>query len=421
MFQRHAIDTVRTALADTPVVVVQGARQVGKSTLLHQLVAGGFKGRLRTLDDEATLRAALDDPVSFVHGLGEHAVIDEVQRAPGLFRAIKRSVDRDRRPGRFLLSGSANILQVPQLADSLAGRVEIVTLWPLSQGELHGRREGFVDAVFATQLGTVAPSILSRTALATLAVRGGYPEAVQRTDQRPRDRWFRNYLTTTLERDVKVFTDIEDLDRMRSLLRIVGERTATILNYAGLASDTGIPETTVKRYLRTLQAMFITRILQPWSRTRSRRETRAPKIHVVDPGLAAHLMGLDLTTVDSDGRLRGRLFEGFVVTELLRQITWARLDVTPYHYRTSRSVEVDLVLEARGGRAVGIEVKAGATVERRDVAGLEALAAAAGARFVRGIVLYAGEEPVQFGPKIWALPIEALWTLGATAVRRAAR
>jgi hypothetical protein len=188
-----------------------------------------------------------------------------------------------------------------------------------------------------------------------------------------------------------------------------------VLNYANLARDAGIAETTLKRYFRTFQSMFLVCLLPAWARTRSRREIRSPKFHVVDSGLAAHLIGAGLAGFQSDGRLRGRLLEGFVAMELLKQTGWARLDVRLYHYRTSRDVEVDVVLEARDGRVVGVEVKGAAVVDGRDFAGLRGFASTTGERFVRGLVLYAGEEPVQFGPKLWALPIPALWTLGAVA------
>lgn len=416
MFHRHLIGAIRAALGDTPVVVVQGARQVGKTTLLRSLLSEGFAAPLRSLDDEASLRAASEDPVSFLAGLGERAAIDEAQRVPALFGAIKVAVDRDRRPGRYLLSGSASVLNVPRLADSLAGRVELLTLWPLSQGELRDVREGFIDAVFSPRLPAAPRSGLGRAGLLRLALVGGYPEAAARPDPRRRDRWFASYLTTTLERDVKVFTQVPHLDRIASVLRIIGERSATVLNFAALASDTGIPETTLKRYVRVLQALFLVRTVPAWSRTRSRREIRAPKVFVVDSGLAAHLLGSSLEGLQEDGLARGRLVETFVAMEVLRQQGWSRTDVTLSHYRTSRKQEVDLVLEARDRRVVGIETKAAAVVDGRDFAGLRMLAEAVGSRFLRGIVLYAGEEPVQFGPNLWALPIPSLWELGATPV-----
>ena len=211
MFTRSLGPSLFTATTDTPVVFLQGARQTGKSTLVRSLPSSQSSWRYLTLDDAVVLAAATSDPAGFISSMNTTVVLDEVQRAPELFLAIKATVDRDRRPGRFVLTGSANILLLPRVSESLAGRMEILTLWPLSQGEMSGVREGFINKVFTDRLPDAPPATDTRGDLIARIIRGGFPEAVQRQDEQRRTAWFGSYLTTVLQRDVRNLANIEGL------------------------------------------------------------------------------------------------------------------------------------------------------------------------------------------------------------------
>lgn len=413
MIQRHLAAAVREATADTPVLMLNGARQTGKSTLAR--AQPGF--RYLTLDDTAVLSAAKSSPADFIAGLTTPTVIDEVQHAPDLFPALKAAVDRDRKPGRFLLTGSADIFLLPSISESLAGRIEILTLWPFSRGELQGSREGFVDALFAS--GALPPfdsKVEGRDDLFRLAVIGGYPEAVERTDRRRRRAWFNSYITTILQRDVRAMSNIDGLTDLPRLLRLLAARATTLMNYAEISRSSGLPQSTLKRYLTLLETTFLLQRLPAWSGNLSKRLTRSPKILLVDTGLMAHLLGLQEGVVPDDGLTLGRLMENFVAMELLKQIGWSDAQPGMYHFRTTGGQEVDLVLEDAAGRVVAIEVKASATVGGRDFRHLRALEKLLGTRFRRGVVLYTGGEALAFGPRLHALPMDALWRLNAKAI-----
>jgi len=413
MFPRHLTPGLLDALAHRPVVLLHGARQVGKSTLAASVAAGPYRARYLTLDDAPVLAAARSDPTAFVGGLTGPVVLDEIQRAPGLFLAIKAAVDRARRPGRFLLTGSANVLLLPRLAESLAGRMEILTLWPLSQGEIEGAREGFIDAVFAKSLSPLAPEPEPWPQLFDRIARGGYPEVVGLGDEARRDAWFGSYVTTILQRDVREVSNIEALAAMPRLLALLATRGASLLNASDLSRGIGIPLTTVKRYLALLQIAFLVQLLPAWSANLGTRLVKAPKVLLADSGLMACLLGVNRERLALDAALRGPLLENFVAMELQKQATWSKARPGIFHFRTSAGHEVDLVLEARGGRLVAVEVKATATPNDSDFKPLRRFAEATRTRFHRGVLLYTGVEPVVFGPNLHALPISALWRLGA--------
>jgi len=409
---RNLAPAVRDALADTPVVLLSGARQVGKSTLAARLAAEGFGGggaRSVTLDDATVLAAATADPDAFVRSFEGPAVIDEVQRAPGLFRALKASVDADRRPGRFLLTGSADVLTLPRVSESLAGRMEVLTLWPFSQGELERRREGFVDAVFSDVLpAAVEGPPVPAADLRARVLRGGYPEAVARLSAERRSRWFASYVTTILQRDVRDLAQVEGLTQMPRLLQLLAARSGSLLNYSEVSREAGLPNSTLKRYTALLEATYLFRPLPAWSANLTTRLVKAPKALLTDTGLAADLVGLAEAGGPGDA-LWGNLLETFVAMELEKQRGWAVRRFAPFHFRTARGEEVDVVLEAASGHLVGVEVKASTQVTERAFAGLRALQAARPAQFVRGVVLYGGTEVVPFGDRLHAVPISALW------------
>jgi predicted AAA+ superfamily ATPase len=410
MVFRHLTPTLLASLADSPVVFLQGARQTGKSTLAKALVAASPGWRYLTMDDATTLAAAQSDPVSFVATLQGPSIIDEVQRAPGLALAIKAAVDHDRRPGRFLLTGSANVLLLPKVSESLAGRIEIHTLWPLSQGELEGRPDRFVDSVFAAHYHPRELTSQSWPQVVRRLVQGGYPETLRRTAPQRRDAWFGSYLTTILQRDVRDIANVRDLSDLPRLLTLVASRAASLLDYADLARGIGIAQTTLKRYMGLLEATFLLRTLPAWFSNIGKRVVKAPKVLLNDTGLLLHLLGADAQRLSKDTTLGGLVLENFVAMELLKQCGWSRVQPILHHFRTHGGEEVDLVLEDRAGRIVGIEVKASASIEASHFKGLKVLAQATGRRFQRGVVLYTGQHVLPFGSNLLALPLSALWS-----------
>lgn len=407
MIRRHIQTSIDRALADTPVVLLNGARQTGKTTLA-QAVAARTGAQYFTLDDAATLGLAAGDPAGFVRNLAGPVVLDEIQKAPQLFPAIKLAVDRDRRPGRFLLTGSANVLTLPRLAESLAGRMEIIPLFPFSAGELSGVTEGFVPRCFAGTIGKLkVPS--GRDDLAVRLTRGGYPEAIQREDVDRRAAWFAAYLSTILQRDVRELARVDGLHNLPNLLKLLAARTAGLLNLADVGRDAALPHTTLTRYLALLETVFLVHRLPAWSRNLGQRLVKAPKLHLVDTGLACHLLGADAAWLAEDRPLLGRLLESFVVGELRKQITWAAPRTTLHHFRTATGVEVDVVMEQPDRSVVAVEVKASATVSAADFAGLQELRDQLGLKFRTGVMLYLGDQVMPAGDQLWVIPVPALW------------
>ncbi len=404
---RKASGLIAEALADTRVVTLNGARQAGKSTLARLAAAASPGAAVRLLDDPATLRAARDDPASFVEHDGL-MVIDEVQLAPDLFRSIKVAVDTDPRPGRFLLTGSAQILALRQLPDALPGRMEIIELWPFSQGEIDHSPDTFIDAAFARGPGLSRTSALRKRDYLDRVVRGGYPEAIRRSPRR-RAAFFESYLTNLIERDVKELAAIERRGDLRRLLALLAGRSGGLLVPATLATESGIPRTTLNRYLELLTAVFLIKQLPAWSASQTQRAVGTPKLAFTDTGIASHLLGQDTTRLGAPDGAAGPMIETFVLMELARQLTWSTERARLYHYRTKDKVEVDAILETPDGRVVAVEVKAGATVRSEDLAGLRHLTHRLGSRLVAGYVLYTGQQTLPFGDRLRALPIDALW------------
>lgn len=408
MFRRNIKDRLHEALADTPVVLLNGARQTGKTTLAEEL-SRELGGNYFTLDDATVLAAATADPVGFLKRQEGMTVIDEVQKAPGLFPAIKRQVDRDRRPGKFLLTGSANVLMLPKVSESLAGRIEIVTLWPFSQGELEGRREKFIDAVFSKDMPRFIKGKPAEREIEECVLTGGYPEAVARSVLERRQAWFGAYITTILQRDVRDLSHIVGLTDMPRLLSLLAVRSGGLLNMSEVSRSTGIAHTTLRRYLSLLETTFLVQLLPAWSTNRSKRLVKSPKLHLIDSGMAAQLSGVMNREQPGDRQFFGHLLETFVVMELRKQMTWNKTYGSMFYFRTPSGQEVDAVLEDVTGRIVGIEVKSSASVSDKDFSGMKALAGLAGKRFHRGIVLFDGDAEVPFSDRFIAMPISALW------------
>ena len=407
-YPRFLYSSLIEALADTPVVLIHGPRQVGKTTLAQQAgKAAGYD--YISFDDDVQREAARRDTMGFVAELSDKVILDEVQRVPELFTALKLIVDKNRRPGRFILTGSANVLLVPKLADSLAGRMEILQLYPLTQAELLGKQSHFLDHLFNTQFKMSHWPRLGRS-LAELIVAGGYPAALARVSAARRATWYRNYMDMLLQRDVQELGRIHALDALPRLLTLLAGQTARLLNVAELAAPFHLSRPTIRDYVTLLERIFLLEELPAWYNNRLKRLIKTPKLHLVDTGLACALLGLTGEALWADRMLLGQLLETFVYQEVRRQAGWLDESIGLYHFRDKEGIEVDIVLE-RGNKIAGIEIKAAATVTAADFKGLQKLKDTAGNRFSSGIVLYDGETLTPFGEKLFAVPVRALWEL----------
>lgn len=395
------------ALADTPVVLIHGPRQCGKTTLARQVGdAAGYA--YLSFDDDVQRASAEVDPVGYVADLPDKVVLDEVQRVPGLFTSLKAAVDAKRQPGRFILTGSANVLLVPRLADSLAGRMEILRLHPLAQAELAGVAPEFLSALFnkGFKAGIVGQRL--GKALAERVASGGYPAALARATARRRVAWYRDYTDTLVQRDVRDLARISALDALPRLLTLAAGQTARLLNVADLAAPFQLSRPTIRDYITLLEKVFLLEELPPWHSNRLSRLVKTPKLHLGDTGLACALLGVDAAALWADRALYGKLLETFVYQELRREASGQEEQVSFHHYRDKEGVEVDMVLESAGKQA-GVEVKAAATVTAADFKGLHKLKNATGHRFVAGVVLYDGDAIASFGEGLYAVPVSCLW------------
>ena len=405
LFPRFAAELVTTALKDTPVVMVTGPRQCGKTTLVRDLIASNRE--FITLDDDTVLASARSDPTGLVRGLNR-TTIDEVQRAPDLLRAIKRSVDDDRRAGRFLLTGSANILTLPQVSESLAGRMEIVSLLPLSQAEIRRRKPTFLKSAFEGKLGKPAEMMIGDDLVQTVLI-GGYPEMLRRRDPKRRQAWARDYVKAIVQRDVRDIAEVEKLEQMPRLLQILAHHSGQLTNFTQVGGQIGFDDKTTRKYVSILEQLFLVRRVEPWFRNQLKRLVKTPKLHFLDSGLLGTLLRATAEQVARDRSIFGTLLETFVFSEVLKQASWLDESCAVYHYRDKDQDEVDLVIEAGDGALVGIEIKASATVNAGDFKGLRKLAAASERDFRLGLVLYDGTRAVPFGERLFAAPIPCLW------------
>jgi len=440
MYRRNLMPLLQDALSDSPVVLLNGARQTGKTTLVQaltenqseenqvkeqQVKAQQLARTYLSLDDVGVLSAAKSDPAGFLSGFPGPLVIDEVQHAPELFPAIKATVDKRREPGRFLLTGSANVLLLPRLSESLAGRMEILTLWPLAQSEIENksgtvngsqsssRNSSLIDLLFSDAFSQLlAPGLLPELPKADLIrriVAGGYPEPLARASDARRRAWFASYLTTILQRDVRDMANIEGLTALPRLLSLLAARSGSLLNLADVSRTSGLAYTTLLRYMTLLEATFLVQFLPSWSANLGHRLVKSPKLLISDTGLAASLLGVKAERLAENGTLLGGLLETFVAMELRKAAGWSAAAVQLFHYRTQAGQEVDVLLENGMGQLVGVEVKASATVTSSDFKGLRGIAEATGDRFVRGVVLYTGSQVIPFGERLYALPMSVLW------------
>ncbi|MFQ5631994.1 MAG: ATP-binding protein [bacterium] len=395
------------ALDDSPAVLIHGPRQSGKTTLAQTV--GRKRGyRYFNLDDDVLRGAAEEDPIGFVGDLPGHAILDEVQRVPALFTALKSAIDNDRSPGRFLLTGSANVLLVPKLADSLAGRMEIIRLFPFSQCEVEKRQPAFLDALFSGDFKIRKYKRLQQQ-LSQRIVAGGYPAALARNAPRRRAAWYRDYVDAIVQRDVRDLARIASLDTVPRLLALIAGQTSRLLNISELSGPFQISRPTIRDYATLLQKVFLAEELPPWHTNRLSRLVKTPKIHIGDTGLAAALLGVNASDVAADRELLGQFLETFVYQELRRESSGHADDIRFHHFRDKDGYEVDIVLEKGTRQIAGVEVKAAASVTSSDFHGLHKLASAAGKRFIAGVVLYDGEASASFGDSLYAAPIRRLW------------
>ena len=406
MYPRFVERRVQEALTDTRVVLLCGPRQSGKTTLAQRIAGDAIP--FVTLDDATALDAASADPVGFVRGI-DRAVIDEVQRAPGLILAIKTAVDTDPRPGRFLLTGSADLMTLPRVADSLAGRMGIVRLLPLAQAELQGALPSFLDRAFAGEPPQIGTPLVGNDLVETVLA-GGYPEALTRSGWRRRQAWHLDYIEAIVQRDVRDIATIEQLGLMPRLLRVLAEHSGRLVNYSGFGAPLGMNHVTTRKYMGVLENLFLVQTVPPWYTNALKRATKSPKLHFLDAGLLAALRGVTPDRLRRDRTPFGAVLETFVLGELLKLASWAEDRYAFSHFRDKERHEVDIVIEDGLGRIVGIEVKASATAAGRDFSGLHRLAAACGDNFALGLVLYDHDRTVPFGDRMAAAPISTLWS-----------
>jgi hypothetical protein len=409
LIERYCADPISIALTDTPVVMLIGPRQCGKTTLVQQFATKGFT--YVTLDDDTVLAAARSDPAGFVRGF-DAVAIDEVQRAPELLRAIKLAVDNNRRPGRFILTGSANILTLPMVSESLAGRMEMVSLMPISQAEIAGKRPEFLQAAFDGKM--VAPGApLNKPLIGGELVRavltGGYPEMLRRESPRRRQVWARDYVKAIVLRDVRDIAEVDKLDRLPVLLHVLAHHSGQMTNFTQIGGQIGIEDKTTRRYTGILEQLFLVQQLPPWFRNQIKRLVKTPKLHFLDSGLLAALQSLTAEQIARDRTRFGALLETFVYGEIRKLTTWVDESYSITHYRDKDQNEVDFIVEDEHGAMVCIEVKASATVRTGDFKGMRKVKDACGSDFKLGVVLYDGETVIPFGDRLFAAPVSCLW------------
>jgi uncharacterized protein len=408
LFPRSIRPLVVEGIDDSRIVFVAGARQVGKTTLVAQIAQHERPMAAFTLDDRLTREAAVADPAGFVADLPGPAFIDEIHRAPDLLLELKKAVDADTAPGRFVITGSANVLASKRIQDALPGRIDRVEMWPLAQSEIRGRTLNVVDTLFAGRAPLVTGAPAGRAAFSELIGEGGYPEARRRPAGRRRERWFANYVSGTLARDLVELADVRRLDDAERLLRLLASQSANLLSYRRVGGRLDMHHDTVKAYVALLEQMFLVKRLPAWRPGIGAREASTPKLYVCDSGLLAHLLGANTNRIEGDDQVTGKLCETFVAGELLRHASWSEHQPRMFHYQRDRE-DVDLVLENNRGEIAAVEVKASATLRRGDWRWLKKLAESRAERFRAGIVVYAGEQTVPLGRKLWAVPYSGLW------------
>ena len=408
--KRHTRDRLLEALNVSPVVFLNGPRQAGKSTLVQSIAQKDYPAEYVTFDSTTQMAAAASSPESYLRERKGALIIDEVQLVPEIFRALKVVVDELRLEhpklkGRFLLTGSANIMALPKLSDPLVGRMSVLTLYPLAASEALGGKGNFIERLFNKDFEADS----AKHKLADIIRLATYPE-ISGSEKLERTTWFDGYLTTILQRDVRALAEIEKLSTLPNLLRILANRTGGLVNDADIARDAGLNPVTSRNYKILLKMLFLTFELAPWSRNIGKRLVKSPKGYMSDTLLLCHLMQYELSDLEQNRpELFGHVLENFVATELLKLMTFQNDKMDLYHFRTSDNKEVDFVLEKSNGQLAAVEVKQRDSVSKADFKGLEELQRLAGHDFICGIVLYRGRDVVPFGQNLWAVPVSNLW------------
>lgn len=417
MVRRHLHDVLLRSLDEFPVVLLIGARQVGKSTLAQEISSERWSGLYVTLDERIRLDAALLDPDGFVQALGAPIVIDEVQRAPDLLRAIKVVVDKSRSPGRFLLTGSAHVTTLSRVAETLAGRVAVHRLSPFSASELSKQpAPDVIERLFSTDdVATILRGIKKATTgdalkLRNLILAGGYPTPALMRSAESRRTWFDSYRQTYVERDLRDIADIHHVPDFGRLFTTAALRTGQLFNASSLSRDVGLPNTTLRRYLALLEQTFQLETLRPYSANIAKRLTRTPKLFITDSGMAAHVAAVDTWETAVSRNMDGALLETWVFGELRKLLELTSIPTALSFYRTHTGTEVDFLIE-RGDQVVGIEVKLAARIDRSDLAGLRACAESLGNRWRIGVLLHGGTEATVLDHRTLALPLTAFFSV----------
>ena len=411
MLQRHLEQKLLEALDYMPVVLLRGARQTGKTTLAKSICASKKKYNYITFDHLPTLMAAKNDPVGFISRLEKPVILDEIQRVPELFLPIKSDVDEHRIPGRYFLTGSADPLLIPQLGDSLAGRMRLLTLWPFSQGEIEGTKETFIDRIFNQSPVTMGIALsCSKDDVILRASKGGYPSVLHMESEKHRNEWFNDYISLVLQKDILDLSKIENITQIPNLFTLLASRTGALLNTEELSRSVKLSSVTLHRYLGLLRTLFLVHLLPAWNGNLGKRLVRSPKIYLNDTSLQLFILNIGIERLMKDSNLIGRVIENFVVVELLKQISWSDLNIQMMHYRDYKRSEVDIVLEGPGGDLVAIEVKSSQTITGDDFKGLKKFQESVGDKFLQGILLYTGDTHLAWGEKLTASPISSLWS-----------
>ncbi len=407
MYPRNIGHKLLAALKDTPAIILCGARQTGKSTLAQSLAGQKWKADYVSFDDIEPYSVAKEDPAGFVSRADLPIIIDEVQRVPEIFLPIKRAIDQNRKSGSFFLTGSANVLFLPKLADSLAGRVEIHTLWPLSQQEINDVSTDIISMLFE---GTVPRknSRQSRRELLHMLVKGGYPEAISREGVRA-EKWHASYLTTTLQRDVRDLADIEGLTKLPKLVALLASRSGTLLNLSDVSNAIKIPYATLHRYMTLLEMTYLILSIPPWTTNIGLRLVKSPKVIINDTGLLCGILGIGTERFEKDPNLLGGVLESFVGMELTKLLEQSKTRATLYHFRSHDRKEIDYVIERTDGQLVAIEVKSSGTLRPDDFNVIKTFSSKVGKKLSAGLVLYTGDSVVRFGDNLIGAPVSILW------------
>ena len=411
LYPRFVERQLREAIEDTPVVVIHGPRQCGKSTLALMLSDSTHEYKYLTFDDDTVMTAAKLDPLGFCLRLPNKVIIDEVQRVPSIFTAIKYIVDQNRTPGRLILTGSSDAMSMPQVAESLAGRVEIIRLYPFAQAEFRKEQENntLLYHIYHGSFATLTNKTYQRLGpkLSEMIVRGSFPSALQRHKERRVQRWYTEYTQALVQRDIHQLAEIRKAEAVPKLLEVCALHSAQVMNFSKLSALLSLSQTTLKDYLSLLKQLFLIDELPAYHNNLLKRLSKSPKLHLLDTGLACAIMGLNSEALELNRTYLGALVETWVFQELSKQASFLDERIKFSHYRTNTKVEVDIILESFKG-IIGIEVKATASVNFSDFKGLAKLRDELGEKWFMGILFYDGEYILPSGEGLWAVPLSAL-------------